>query len=232
MVCLGRWVVVGAVLLIVVIDGAVYQQRLRAAKIESLFRAIEADRPADVSDLLHRGLRPTTRNEDGVPAIGMAALQEDSTLVTLLLRSGAPADERDMDGATSLMRASAWNRLETVRTLLASGADVNATANCGWTSLHHAANHNNGEIIRLLIEAGANVHARRADGVSPLHLALSQGYAEAARELLHGGAAVEREDRRTVATLLGTRSTHPHDAAMGQKDQPGLTLQGGPVMTD
>lgn len=189
---------------LVLLAGQARHQRLRTARAEELFRAIQAERPDMVAELLEQGTRPDVTDEFGTPALCRAAECSDPTLVKLFLRAGVSVDQRDADDGTALMRAVTAGQPEVVRELLAAGADVNATSHRGWTSLHDAANQDRSEVIPILVNAGARVSPRRKDGATPLRLALKHGFGGTALVLLQAGAEVDPQDRPAVSQLLSS----------------------------
>jgi ankyrin repeat protein len=194
---------------LVLLAGQARQQRLQAARTDALFRAIHAEQPDVVAELLEQGTRPDVTDEYGAPALCRAAACSDPTLVKLLLGAGAAVDQRDADYGTPLMQAVGFGQPEVARELLAAGADVNAADHQCWTPLHVAANHNRPEMINTLVRAGARTSPQRSDGATPLKLALKQGFAESAVMLRQAGAVVSPQDRPAVSRLLARTAHQP-----------------------
>jgi ankyrin repeat protein len=82
-------------------------------------------------------------------------LNQDGTLVKLLIEKGARIDHKDMEGNTALMRASYYGNAAIVKALLKAGAAVNIQNKEGNTALMEAAKGSfQKSSLKSLIQAG------------------------------------------------------------------------------
>ena len=101
------------------------------------------------------------------------AKNDDTTLLTQKLESGASVNVKDAYGQTPLMyAATSASNPEVITLLLAAGADINAQTDTGWTALMYAARDNqNPEMILTLMNAGADPTLRNDEGQTAADLA-------------------------------------------------------------
>ena len=108
---------------------------------------------ADVAAMVERGANVNARNDEGVTALMLAAL--DGAKVRALLAHGADPNVRSEDGRTALHVAAERGALDVVRQLLAAGASV--SFNGSDSPLALAAATGNVDLVHALVEAGAPV---------------------------------------------------------------------------
>jgi len=87
-----------------------------------------------------------------------ASMYGSSSVVRLLLASGANVNYTDDQGWTALAWASQSGNSDMVRMLLTAGANVNQVNIHGWTALAWASYRGYIDIVRMLLEAGAKVN--------------------------------------------------------------------------
>lgn len=108
--------------------------------------------------------------------IHIAAFENNSVALQLMLEAGVDPNRQDVDGATPLIRLFGGKDRDTranVDLLVKAGADVNLTDNTQTTALHKAAIHGRHEYFTTLVDAGAHIDAKDRFGNTPLHLAAS-----------------------------------------------------------
>ena len=154
---------------------------------QSVFQAIQRGDTAAVARALDGGINPNSKDEEGVPALMLAALFADAACVELLLKSGADPNRADASGATPLMWAIP--DLRKARLLIEHGADVNAqSSNLGRTPLLIAAGYpGTVDVLRLLLAHRANLHARDRSGSTALAMAMQSADVEVLRFLVDSG---------------------------------------------
>lgn len=126
----------------------------------------EAD---EVKLLLEEGANPNTTNEDGIPAISLAAQRGDAEsleIIKALVGAGANLNVRDNRGETPLMNAIAVRHLEAVHFLISSGSDFYAVNTNGKSVLQQAEWVGDEDIIALVNQAVTMDKERRAERVS------------------------------------------------------------------
>ncbi|EPE36656.1 Ankyrin repeat-containing protein [Glarea lozoyensis ATCC 20868] len=90
-------------------------------------------------------------NDNGQPALSLAAQDGPPEVVELLLQHGADVDRKDKFGFTALHRAVLRRREATVRLLLDYGASSNVKDKNGWTPLHVAALKGHEVLVQVLL---------------------------------------------------------------------------------
>lgn len=127
----------------------------------------------------------------------LACLNNDLTLLRLLLPAAPDLTRVTRFGGIGLTPASEKGHVEIVRELLSrTTINVNHTNFLGWTPLLEAILLNDGgakqqEIVQLLLDNGASPHLTDKYGKTPLQLARSLGYDAIAIQLIHAGARDE-----------------------------------------
>jgi ankyrin repeat protein len=156
---------------------------------ERLFAAIRKGEASAVSKLLRQGASPDAMDQDGTPALMLAALYGGADCVKALLDGGANPNATNKTGATALMWAVP--NPEKVKLLVARGADINARSrDLERTPLLIAAGYpRSAEVVRFLIGKGADVRAVDKDGMGVLGRASLSSDVEMLRLLLEGGRA-------------------------------------------
>ena len=127
----------------------------------------------DVVSLLTNDKTVNLKNNEGNTACHFAVDNEDSTCLSILLKSGAKISEKNNNGYTPLMIAcSGMNSFElypkNVDFLINNGADIFERDSEGNDALLLAMNKPNEEIIKLLIKKGADIHTKNRIGANIL----------------------------------------------------------------
>jgi ankyrin repeat protein len=146
---------------------------------------------ADVNAKMTRDFRDGYRNRlnrVGATSFLLAAKNDDTELMKVLLEGGADPLMPNADKTTPLMVAAGvdlWNpgedggtlpgdepeALEAVKMLVELGNDVNATNDRGETALHGAAYRGGNTIVEYLVSKGAKLDARSNQGWTPWTIA-------------------------------------------------------------
>ena len=146
---------------------------------------------ADINATMTRDFRDGYRNRlnrVGATAFLLAAKNDDTELMKLLLAAGADPLKPNADKTTPLMVAAGvdlWNpgedggtlpgdepeALEAVKMLVELGNDVNATNDRGESALHGAAYRGANTIIEYLVSRGAKLDVRSNQGWTPWTIA-------------------------------------------------------------
>ena len=138
--------------------------------------------------------------------IVVAAGNDKSSIVAILLDRGVDIDQRNAYGDTPLLSAVRSGRVDTCRLLLARGANVNDAGGDGFASPLHVAlylNHSNAEfeIVSLLVHHGANLECTMGTKtLTPLCRAAMYCESDIVRLLVENGANVHcvTGDERTL----------------------------------
>jgi ankyrin repeat protein len=104
---------------------------------------------------LAAGMNPNVFNSDGKPAVVVAALAGNETIVDQLLDAGADVNLKTKDGQTALMGAAVNGNTRIVNMLLSRGADLNVKDSHEFTALMYADGANKPEVRAVLVKAGA-----------------------------------------------------------------------------
>jgi ankyrin repeat protein len=125
------------------------------------------------------GLTRGARLSDGSREAWRTAMEaqvecESSTLIMLLLESGADFEAADSNGIRPLWIAAHQGNDEAVDTLLTVSAAIDATALDGTTALWAAAQQGHAEVVRRLLDAKADAGLRSVAGIGPLDAARKQ----------------------------------------------------------
>jgi hypothetical protein len=146
---------------------------------------------ADVNVLMTKDFRDGYRNRlnrIGASAFLLAAKNDDTELMKVLLAAGADPLKANADKTTPLMVAAGvdiWNpgedggstaedepeALAAVKMLVELGAGVNDANDRGETALHGAAYRGSQSIVKYLVEKGAKLDARSNQGWTPWTIA-------------------------------------------------------------
>ena len=107
---------------------------------------------AMVEYLLVKGANPDDTDDDGITALGAAAINNHAGVVQVLLAYGAKVDHVDKLGMTPLLYAASIDFGDTavIEKLIAAGADLKAKTRQGMTALDLARNYNYSTMTSLL----------------------------------------------------------------------------------
>lgn len=162
---------------------------------------------------------PMQTDENGTPAISLAALTGNKEMVNMLILGGANIEQTNPKGQTPLMVLinKADPASSTIKNmsdfLIVNGADVNATDLKGQTPLFYAVKINDQQLIKTLLEQGADINARDNKGESVLFYATANDDKKMVKFLLDNGASTKLKnknklDAATVAVQNGFMDTY------------------------
>jgi hypothetical protein len=185
---------------------------------------IEAAENGDTRMLRHcllMGVKPTARNQEGVPALSTAARHNRLQSAVLLtaqrlgekneeLRKVLDAKSREIEtlGWTALHVAASRGHVDMVGFLLNRGSSVDVQDQEGVTALMLACKKNNSQMCAMLLEARANTEVKDKEGMSAMHYAGRYGDTELIDLLLKGGAFTLVKDEKEKDP-----SDHAYDVA-------------------
>lgn len=125
---------------------------------------------------------------EGRTPLIIAAIRGCSSVVRVLLDSGANTSIEDKNGFTALTASAIQGHPAVTKMLVEAGADLEWATWSIATPLHRAAHEGHLAVMRVLLEAGANPDSRGPNGETPLFCAAFDGRVQVVRELLHGNA--------------------------------------------
>ena len=155
----------------------------------ALNSAVSYRHPEILRILLEAGTDPNIHGEH-VPALHVAAADDNLEAAAILVEHGAKIDTRDtVNNDTALMYGVRDGKAKVAEYLLIKGANPNLTDKQGFTPLHIAASRNDIHLVRSLLAHGASIDARTSGhGRTALLIAAMSGFTDMVRALLEGGA--------------------------------------------
>jgi ankyrin repeat protein len=135
-----------------------------AIPLHRAIMAMEPGNPEVVEVLLEHGANVMSRSGSRTP-LHMAAAEDNTAVMGLLLKWGAELDARDTAGETPLHTAARAGRLAAVGLLLYNGTDIDARDAEGWTSVHRAAWNKHKDVVKLLAARSADMSLETKDGL-------------------------------------------------------------------
>lgn len=170
-----------------------------AGSFDDFFRAVRADNPSGVADLIKRGFDPNTIDEKGQTGLLIAMREPSPRVIEVLIASPKTNVEgRNAQDESPLMMAALKGQQDIVAKLMARDADVNKP---GWTPLHYAASGGHVEIMKKLLEAFAFIDAQSPNGTTPLMMAAMYGSSDAVKLLLDEGADTAMKNQQGMTAL-------------------------------
>lgn len=146
------------------------------AQFSPTFQFMQALKKKDYYELksnVLKGANVNARDDDGTPALVLAAGMGEASIVRFLIEQGAHVDASgSKTKETALMRAAGNGDKFSTAVLLYFGADPNLSDKLGQTALMKAVLAGNIEVIELLTQAKADLHAEDNTGHTALDYAL------------------------------------------------------------
>lgn len=194
----------------------------READTLALFRAIQENDLAKAQIYIAGGMNVNLPDSSGRSALHSAVVQNNLSLVELLLsRDKIEVNTRDAYGSSPLHAAVEGNRLAVLNRLLAQpGLTLNPAKNDGETPLHVAALQEKPDALEMLLgKIGINVNAVDRSGETALHTAARSGRSEnVIRLALARGVDLRKANQRGHT---------PFDVVSGEKSKAVLKFLGG-----
>ena len=153
----------------------------------------------------------------GLTALHIAFIKNDTHLIRLLLDAGASHDiqftydseDNIAPGTTLLHYAVIQGNTDAVKMLLDRGAFADTQNRQGRSAVHLAAEIGSTPAIEALLDARASVDLKDDTGDTALHIATQAGHATTVQSLLVGGADIEARDREyNTSLLLAAKAGH------------------------
>ncbi|KAJ8944327.1 hypothetical protein NQ318_016134 [Aromia moschata] len=177
-----------------------------------------------VRRLLMKGVSPDSCNEDGLTALHQCCIDDNESMLLLLLEYGANVNAEDSEKWTPLHAAATCGHLKLVRILISRGANllaVNADGNMPYdicedeTALDYIESEmaKRGVTQQLIDEtraaterqmltdmkkmaaSGGNLECYDSQGATPLHIAAANGYISVVEFLLDHGVRTDVKDK-------------------------------------
>ena len=178
-----------------------------AGSYKDFFTFIDLDRAEEIEVLLNKGFDPNTVNEEGVPALILAAQRKSFNAIAVLVKDKKTnLNVISKESENTLMLAAIQNQIDLAKLLIEQGAEVNKP---GWTPLHYAATKGHIDIMRLLIEHSAYLDAESPNGTTALMMAAYYGTPQAVKLLLEEGADPLLKNKLGLSAMdFAKQSTH------------------------
>lgn len=156
--------------------------------------------PSSLSLRSSKILRETS-DKEGFRPMHVAASQNLTELLEVLIADGAVIEARNNWGGTPLHAAIFTDSLDTARVLISRSAEVDVVDVNGMSPLHWAAKLGHTEALHLLIKAGSK-SSYSGNGDLPIHVAIQQGQLSAVQDLMFHGTGVEAQTSRGDTLLV------------------------------
>lgn len=153
-----------------------------------LMEAVRLSDHQQVEALLSRKVNVDAAEADGMTALHVAALRDDTESARLLLEAHADASAKTEYGVTPLWLACRNGNAALVEMLIAAGADPNDRQHGGQTVLMMAARAGSLAAVKILVERGADVNAKENRGQTAVMWAAAEGHADVVEWLIQSGA--------------------------------------------
>lgn len=127
-------------------------------------------------------------DDQGNNLLHLAASNNFSAAVPLLVENGVSVDDHNQRGLSPLAIAISLGYIDTANALLEAGADVNGRTRTA-TVLHHAITWNRLEVVKKLVEHNCNVNVVNVLDETPLYLAVQQRKIDIVRFLIEEAKA-------------------------------------------
>jgi ankyrin repeat protein len=166
----------------------------------ALFNAVEQRRHRALESLLEGGAKAEVHMESAM--LRIAAQNQDSESIALLLRYGADANGFDREGITPLFAATRYQCVESAKTLIRHGADPNLSAGPDSESpLSLAASNNQIDFVQLYLSNGGDAGFIMENGSTALVSAMNKTTQPRVVEILlsSGGDANAKNGEGTTA---------------------------------
>lgn len=177
-----------------------------------LWNAVSRKKTEAAKFLIESGADLNFRGYEGAHLLMVAAKNNDTETVQMLIDKGFPVNKKSISGSTALIEAVNWvsrPNLDTVKILLKSGANPDVVINYDnstgcFSPLIQAVQNRYSELISLLIEYKADINLPCANGDTPLAYAIRRYEPEIVKQLIELGANVNGENIDKAINLTKT----------------------------
>jgi len=138
-----------------------------------------------VEEMINSGVDINQPDKKGIFPLGIALREGYTSIVDLLLKSGAVVNPETQISGSYLhgLCAQQWQVAEMARSLIKYGAEIDLKDKNGATPLFFAVMEGKTELAKVLIDAGANINTTDNFGAGLLAVALAKGHWEMAEFL-------------------------------------------------
>lgn len=151
------------------------------------------------------------KGDDGRTALHLAAYNDQTEAINILLRFGAKTEAKNSAGSTPLMLAICTGKTKAAVALVKGGSDVNAAEDANVRPLHMAAFHGELDVVKALVDAGADIDAAiTTNGLTALHWAIDKENAFVVEYLASKGARLDMPDKKGRTALDLAQLKGPH----------------------
>lgn len=179
-----------------------------------VIRAAKGGLLADLKLGLQQGGKPNITDEQGYPALQLAALSGSLPCIQVLLDAGADIDAENEHCQTAVQICTQENRIHSAIYLLDQGADGSDVWPDGRNVLHFGAVGGHLALLSRGVRQGANIHGATRKGMTPVMVAATAGQADSVRRLLELGAHVKHLAGLTLSPQIESIASAWHARAM------------------
>lgn len=181
----------------------------KQAKIDDdLLIAINRGDNAAAIAALENGASSNAKDTNTIPAIIVAASQQNAEVVAALIGKGADINttgtdkEKKVFKISALHAAAANGSRQVAELLLAAGAKVDRQEGSGLTPLMSATYMGHSDVVELLLRKGADMEKKDDFGYTPLMFAANNGKMGPLKILLARGAVVDSKDKDNSTPIM------------------------------
>jgi uncharacterized protein len=150
-----------------------YETQRQSQSSRDLMSAVKANDLVKVQEILksHK-VKLEETDDQGFSPLLWAAREGYTSIVKVLLDSGANPNQNDRMGATAGHKAGFWGHPDVMKLLIDHGLNLDARGGYnGYTALMDAVTRNYVEVAQLLVSAGVNLTIRGHDGMTAIDIA-------------------------------------------------------------
>ncbi|MGL9718833.1 MAG: ankyrin repeat domain-containing protein [Wolbachia sp.] len=167
-----------------------------------------------IAKLLVNQLTINSKDKNGLTPLHLAALLDDTELISFLIAKGAKTNEKDIqEGYTPLHIVSLYGSKKSVQTLIDGGANLECEDNNARTPLfltiYQCTAHyeSRAEIIEYLIKKGANIEAKDTENNTTLFLAAYNNKMQIVKLIVK-----KQQAKANFKEFVCTKNNHGFDA--------------------
>lgn len=181
---------------------------------ESLVKATKKGDIKEINELINKGtdvnISGIEKNSENIPPIIIAAVSNNSKILSLLIEKGANVNtilkgkditlaeietEREiktikLTNPTPLLAAVMGGNIENIKILLKNGADIDLKGGLGFTPLMLASFYGKIDIVEILLKNGANINLKDDRGVNALDYSIQEKKTDISKLLIKNGIEI------------------------------------------